>query len=215
MLTGARRNAAWSVSAALLSYGVAASASPADPPELQRLAARDRSALLAGERVERPIEFTTESGHYTGGISYQVVRASPEAVLAALANPRNLPSMLPRTQSAREVGSAGELTEIELVQGQSPFIARYTIVLERLPERGELRFWLDPRAFHDIHDVWGFFRARPLDAARTLITVAAAVDLGGGIFVGLLEPRVQRVVLGSVTGIRDFLEPSRWALRSF
>jgi hypothetical protein len=172
----------------------------------------ERQQLTSGGRVERPLTFAPGSGSYVGGIAYQVVHRSPEAVLSALLDVRHLAEMLPRTRSARLVSSESGRAHIELEQGQAPFIARYTIVLERAANSDELRFWLDPSAPHDIRDVFGFFRVRPLGQGDSVITVGAAVDLGPGLFTGLFEPRVQAVVLRSVTQIRDFMEPGRMAL---
>ncbi|MGC4091347.1 MAG: SRPBCC family protein [Polyangiaceae bacterium] len=188
--------------------GLAAPSSPA-------LAVAERQALSEGQRIERPLSFTTGQGSYVGGVSYQVVESPPEVVLAALLDAGNLPSMLPRTRSARVVSVDAKLTRIELEQGSAPFIARYTIVVERSPDQSELRFWLDQRAPHDLRDVWGFFRAKSFGPGRTLLSVGAAVDLGPGILRPLLEPRVRSAVLASVTGVRDFVEPRRLALLGY
>lgn len=175
----------------------------------------ERKQLLAGGRVERPLTFAAGKGSYVGGIAYQVVRRSPAEVLSALLDVRHLAEMLPRTRSARLLSSEPGRARVELEQGQAPFIARYTIVIERAPGADELRFWLDPSAPHDIRDVFGFFRVRALTSADSVITVGAAVDLGPGLFTGLFEDRVQAVVLRSVTKIRDFMEPGRVALLGY
>ncbi|MFZ5894084.1 MAG: hypothetical protein ACOY0T_23690 [Myxococcota bacterium] len=177
------------------------------------LAASEREALAAGQRVERPLTFTTSEGSYVGGVSYQVVHTPPEEILAALLDAANLPAMLPRTQAARVVSIEGGLTRIELTQGAAPFLARYTIVVARSADHSELRFWLDQRAPHDVRDVWGFFRAKPFGPGRTLLSVGAAVDLGPSLLRSLLDSKVRSAVLASVTGIRDFVEPRRLALR--
>jgi hypothetical protein len=184
----------------------------AGPPELKPW---EQQVLTSGGRVERPLSFAPGKGSYVGGIAYQVVHRSPEAVMSALLEVRRLSEMLPRTHSARLVSSEPGRARIELEQGQAPFVARYTIVLERAPGSDELRFWLDPSAPHDIKDVFGFFRVRPLGQGDSLLTVGAAVDLGPGLFTGLFEPRVQAVVLRSVTKIRDFMEPGRVALVAY
>jgi hypothetical protein len=88
---------------------------------LQRdvLAPREREALLAGESVTRPLVFERDGGRYVGGVSYQVVRARPEQVLAAMGSPKDLALMLPRTKSARMVGVGAHGARIELTQGTS------------------------------------------------------------------------------------------------
>lgn len=180
-------------------------------PRASALKVTERDAIVAGQRVERPITFTTGDGSYVGGVAYQVVHSPPEEILTALLDAANLPAMLPRTQSAKVVSVDSGLTRIELVQGAAPFLARYTIVVQPSADRSELRFWLDQRAPHDIRDVWGFFRVKPFGRGRTLLSVGAAVDLGGSLLRPLFDAKVTQAVLSSVTGIRDFVEPRRLA----
>lgn len=145
-------------------------------------------------------------GRYVGGVSYQLVRSSPEQVLAALASPRKLPFLLPRTKSARLVGVDSRGARIELCQGTALFDATYTVRLHRV--RGdELRFALDPSAPHAIRDVWGYVRARPFGNDQSLVTVAVALDLGPGMVRALFEERIQRVILGAPRQIREYFEP--------
>jgi len=177
----------------------------------QPLSAVERGQLLAGGRIERPLSRAGAAGRTVGGIGYQVVSSSPAEVVAALLDVSRLPQMLPNTRSARLVARAEGLAYVELEQGVAPFIARYTIVLQPVPGSDLVRFWLDPRFSHDIEDVFGFFRVEPLGPQRSLLTAAVAVDLGDGLLSSLFERRVQALVLRSVTSIRDFLEPPRWA----
>src|SRR5689334_250416 len=62
--------------------------------------AREQESLGAGKMVSRPLSFDDGAGHYVGGVSYQVVDARPELVLAALSDVNNWPEALPRTKSA-------------------------------------------------------------------------------------------------------------------
>jgi len=177
----------------------------------QPLSAFERGQLWVGERIERPLSLTGTAGRTVGGIGYQVVSSPPAEVVAALLDVSRLPQMLPNTRSARLVAREGGLAFVELEQGVAPFIARYTIVLQPVPGSDQVRFWLDQRFSHDIEDVFGFFRVEPLGPQRSLLTAAVAVDLGDGLLSSLFERRVQALVLRSVTSIRDFLEPPRWA----
>ncbi len=174
------------------------------------LSAQERAQIRAGARVERPFRFEDHGGKYVGGIAYQLVRESAPVVLSALLDARQLPAMLPRTRSARLIDTRDGLTRVELEQGQAPFVARYTVVLKAVSS-SELRFWIDGSRPRDLRDVFGFFRAEPFGNERTLVTLGAAVDLGPSLVRGWLEDRVERVVLSSVTGIRDFLEPRHLA----
>jgi len=174
------------------------------------LTAREQSSLHAGRMVSRAVRFEQAGGHYVGGVSYQVVDARPELVLAALSDVGNWPDALPRTKSARLLDSVNGVSRVELVQGGSFVDARYTVMLERVD--GEtIRFWLDPSEPHDIRDVWGFFRVKPLPGGRALITVGAALDLGDGL-PRLFEDKIAGMMLRAPRQIRDFVAPRALAL---
>src|SRR5215216_987799 len=134
-------------------------------PEPSALSKHERAALDAGVMVSRALRFAQQGGRYVGGVSYQVVDARPELVLAALSDVNNWPEALPRTKSARLLESRDGLSRVELVQGGSFVDARYTVVLDRA-DAETIRFWLDPSAPHDIRDVWGFFRVKALTGGR-------------------------------------------------
>jgi hypothetical protein len=173
--------------------------------------AQERDTLHAGGMISRALRFQHDGGRYVGGVSYQVVDARPELVLAALSDVSNWPEALPRTKSARLIESRDGLSRVELVQGSSLVDARYTVVLDRA-DAETIRFWLDPAAPHDIHDVWGFFRVRELPGGRSLITVGAALDLGDGLTRMLFEDKIAGMLLRAPHKIRQFVEPRALAL---
>lgn len=182
-------------------------------PAQARFSASERDALGGGGMVSRPLRFDQQGGSYVGGVSYQVVDARPEMVLAALSDVANWPEALPKTKSARLVASANGISRVELVQGGSLVDARYALMLERAD--GEtIRFWLDPSRPHDIRDVWGFFRVQAFPGGRSLITVGAALDLGDGLARALFEDKIARMVLHAPQKIRAFVEPRALALGS-
>lgn len=196
-----------------LSLSLPAAAEPSGRPghSATPFTAHEREALDAGGMVSRALRFQHEGGRYVGGVSYQVVDARPELVLAALSDVSNWPEALPRTKSARLLSSHDGRSRVELVQGSSLVDARYTVVLDRA-DAETIRFWLDPSAPHDIHDVWGFFRVRELPGGRSLITVGAALDLGDGITRLLFEDKIAGMLLRAPSKIRQFVEPRALAL---
>jgi hypothetical protein len=176
----------------------------AQPSPLSR---PERARLESGAMVSRSLSFEEGQGRYVGGVSYQVVDAQPEVVLAALSDVSNWPDALPRTKAARLVSSADGLSRVELVQGTALVDARYTVVLARGTDGETIRFWLDPTQPHDIRDVWGYFRVRAMPGGRSLITVGAALDLGDGITRLLFEDKIARMMLLAPRQIRAFVEP--------
>lgn len=173
------------------------------------LSSSEREALLGGQVVARPMQFETESGSYRGGVSYSLVNAPAAAVLSALSNVDTLPQALPHTKSARLIDVRGGLARVELVHGDG---TTYTVHIERSAPRSELRFWLDPSRPHDISDVFGFFRVESFGDGKSLVTVAAALDLGPGITSLFFSDAIERSVLSTPGRIRGYVEPRALAL---
>ena len=171
----------------------------------------EREALLGGEVVSRPLHFETDAGSYVGGLSYSVVHAPAATVLVALSDVNALPQALPRTKSARLVDVRGSEARVELVQGSGALEASYTVRMERVPGRSELRFSLDRSRPHDIEDVFGFFRVEPFGEGQSLVTVAVALNLGSGVTSLFFSDAIERVVLSAPRQIRDYVEPHAFA----
>jgi len=184
---------------------------PVDAAALPAALSRsERQALLGGETVARPVRFERgEDGSYIGGVSYQVVRASPARVLSALSDVDALPRALPRTERATLVAREQDGVRIELTQGKAPFLATYTLKLQQSGSGESIRFWLDPSRPHDVRDVWGYFRVTPFGRDRSLVTVAVALDLGPGLARLLLTDRVEHIILRAPAKIREYVEPAR------
>lgn len=201
---------AWVVAGALVVLPGAAHAERPRAAPARGFTASEREALAAGATVSRPVRFERgENGSYIGGVSYQVVRATPGAVMAALASVENLPRALPRTQSATLVRSAGRTATVELTQGKAPFLVTYSVHLEQTEAGNALRFWLDPSRPHDVRDVWGFVRVTPFGSGTSLITLAVALDIGPGIARAFFTDPIERMILRAPAKIRAYVEPTR------
>jgi hypothetical protein len=198
--------------AALASASTPARAADAASGSSRAMVRSEREALLAGEVVSRPMHFDTQNGSYRGGLSYSLVNAPAAAVLSALSNVETLPQALPNTKSARLIDVRGGLARVELVHGGG---TTYTVHIQRTATaccRSELRFWLDSSRPHDINDVFGFFRVEPFGEGKSLVTVAAALDLGSGLTSLLFSDAIERRVLSTPGRIREYVEPRAFAL---
>lgn len=189
-------------------HSAAASGEP--PAGAAALTPAQRAALHAGQIVEHPVSFQHHGRSYVGGVSYLLVRASPERVFSLLNRLPTLTDVLPRTRRSELIDRQGQRVRVELEQGSGVASTTYTVVFERdtqALQRGEhmVRFWLDPSRPHGIADVWGFFRATRFDERSSLVTVGALVDLGPGLLKMLFEGRVQRAILRLPHRIRDAL----------
>ncbi len=176
--------------------------------QVEELSDADQGALADGRTVSRKVRFTRgRHGAYVGGVSYQIVKASPAEILKALSDVRALPHALPRTLSADLVSSAGRSARVELTQGKAPFLATYTVHLQQAHEGDAIKFWLDPSRPHDVRDVFGYFRVTPFGPGKSLVTVAVALDIGPGLARMLFEDGVERIILRAPDKIRAFVEP--------
>ncbi|HVU02123.1 MAG TPA: SRPBCC family protein [Polyangiaceae bacterium] len=189
--------------AGALGNGAALSARSAD----ESVSVGERRDVAAGLVVTKPLEFDRGDHHYIGGIARGLVPATPDQVLAALDDVDALRAMLPRTKRATFVDAEGGARRIELRQGNSVVDATYTVRLAPTGP-GELGFRLDPSRPHDIDDVYGYFKVEPYDGTRSLVTVAAAVDVGSGLTVMLFGKRVQDVILSTPGAMKTFFARS-------
>ena len=168
------------------------------------ITAPERAQVMAGALVTRPLDFDRGGAHYVGGIATGVVPAAATDVLAAMDDMGALGTMLPRTKRATLIDSHGAARRIELRQGNSIIDATYTVELAPGATPGELQFHLDPSRPHDIEDVYGYFKVERVDARHSLVTVAAAVDVGSGLTAMLFGKRVQDVILSAPVAMRDY-----------
>lgn len=168
--------------------------------------ATEEKQLERGELVSRPMAFEKNGARYIGGISYQVVKATPDRVLSAIRDPDQLAKMLPRTQRVTLVDEQGPHRWLELEQGNNFVKARYTVVLEDHPNNGEIAFRLDRHRPHDIDDVYGSFRVQAMNDDRSIIAVTAALDVGSGIVRMFFENKIQALILGTAAHMRDVIE---------
>ncbi|MET0595463.1 MAG: SRPBCC family protein [Polyangiaceae bacterium] len=195
----------------ILAVVTASTAAYAARPELSETEIVD---LQAGRMVSRPDEVDRDGRHYIGGVSYVMIDAPAEQVLAVLGDVRTYREILPRTRSLRWFGIArnGDAI-IELEQGNAIAHGKYVARVHRdEPKSGDgpatVRFWLDHRYPHDIADANGFFHVESV-GDRTLVTYLVMVDLGGGWFSGMFEGRIRRAALSTPMLVKKYVESHR------
>jgi hypothetical protein len=161
-------------------------------------------ALATGHVVTEPFDFERGDSHYVGGVSSGLVPAPPDQVLAAVLDAHSLAAMLPKTKRVSLVEASGDKRRIELLQGNSFVSATYTVEIAATDTPGEVRFHLDRSRRHDIDDVYGYFKVRRYDDRRSLVTVAAAVDIGSSFTTMLFGKHVQQVILSTPNVMRAY-----------
>jgi hypothetical protein len=181
---------------ALLGAGRTARADSLSEAEMRR--------LLRGETVERAQSLERGDRRYVGGLAYVVVDTALDGLSPILSNVDDWRRILPSARSARRVGELGGDTLVEMTHGSALLQAKYTMRVHR--EDHEVRFWMDPRRFHDIEDAWGFLRAEPMADGRTLVVYGILIDMGPGLLRDLFEGTVRRLALSVPARVRAFAE---------
>ena len=194
--------------AAVASLATAARADSLTPSEMSRLA--------HGETVSRLQTIDGDAHRYVGGVTYTVMDSTPEEMASLLDDVASYLHVLPKTKSARLVGTKGGDALIELRQGNDVYETSYTVRVHRVPDEGRgktVRFWLDPSRPHGIDDAWGFFRVEALAAGpgehaehgRVLLTYGVLLDMGSGIGRLLFEEKVRGLMLSVPELVRVYV----------
>ncbi|MBV9946522.1 MAG: SRPBCC family protein [Myxococcales bacterium] len=173
---------------------------------------RDESDRLEnGATVARAQTVERGGRRYVGGVAYTVVDAPPTEFAALLDDVDGWRRFLPKTRSARRVGTDRGDALIEITHGTSLLQVTYTVRLHR--DGSSVRFWIDPARSHDIEDVWGYFRATPIAGRRTLVSYGILIDMGPGLLRDLFEGQVRQAALAVPDRVRGLLLERRSAER--
>lgn len=175
--------------------GAVARADGLSPGETQR--------LERGETIVRSQTIEHGPRHYVGGVTYTVVDGASQDLGPMLDDVAVWRRIVPKTRSARRVGSTGRDVLVEMTSGTALVQATYTMRVHR--EGPLVRFWVEPTRRHDIEDAWGFVRAEPIAEHRTLVTYGVLVNLGPGIVRDLFEARVRDLALSVPDRLRGFV----------
>jgi hypothetical protein len=172
------------------------------------LPADEVARLSRGELVRRPLDLELPQGGYFGGISYAVIRAPVDTVIAVVADPSSYPRILPMTLESRLLRQVGADLSVYFRQGGRAGSAAYVLTIRR-ESPGLFRFWLDPSMVHEIADLWGFLRVQPWDRTSSLLTYAALLRLDFGLVKLLFSEKIREYALGTPELVRSFVQGQR------
>lgn len=193
--------------AVLLVVALGALVATATPAHAEPLRPDEMAALDRGATVRRRMELEHDGDRYAVGLAYAVLRAPVREVMAAVSDVEAYSLILPRLQDAREVRRRGEHRWVRFRHATKLGTAEYSCVLHR--ESGRVvRFWMDPSRPHDVDDMFGYFRAEPFGAGRTLFTYAIALRLPFAIR-SLFEDRIVDFALDTPALLRRYLQRTR------
>jgi hypothetical protein len=164
---------------------------------------------MSGGTVARAQGLERGDRRYVGGVAYTIVDAPARQLAALLDDIPGWRRFLPKTRDARHVGTAAGDTLVEVTHGSAILRVSYTMRVRR--DGNVVRFWMDASRPHDIEDLWGFFRAEPLDSERMLVTYGILIDMGPGLLRDLFEDRVRELALTVPQRVRGLLLERRAA----
>lgn len=172
---------------------------------LPALSARETHALFAERAV---VARSFSIGDASALVAYAVVDAPASEVLRVLADVRSYPHVLPVNRGARTLAIADRDTWVALEHGTSLVSAKFVARVRAEPGH-IIRFWLDPRFEHDVDSVWGYFRVERISARGSLLTYAAALDIGSPIWKALFTGAVMKHARRTPELVRAYVERSR------
>lgn len=178
------------------------------------LTADEYARLAHGEVVSRPRLADVGTSRFIGGVSYVVVRGSPEGIQKLLRDPKSYGSLVPRLKQAALVGENEGDKYLRILH--SLFGASYTVRVHEEPH--EFQFWVDKLKPHDVDDAWGYLHYQPVSEVpglglgesfalgsgsqlahgcdqRLLVTYAIMIRLGPGIVRELFSERLRSAAL--------------------
>lgn len=194
-----------SLSAAACARIGAVPTTPPSEPSLSgaRLTQAERRKLQSGQLVSKSFSFRDDRGKYIGAVSHVVTLLPPELVLDLIFEIEDIPKWLPFNHGTEIVGGADDDLVVEMRQGVEPFIATFSVNVERRDPT--IRWELDSTRPHDIADLRGYFTARPWDQDTTLMSTGIAVDLGTGVL-RMLEKEIARVIPDATVDAQFYLQ---------
>lgn len=190
---------------ALAPAGAEAQAAVASRP----LSGAERARLARGQLVTRPTTQSRGSLELIGGVSYQVIDATPDAVWSAMAEPRQWRRMLPQVTESREVASRGTERTIFLRQSQGPISKSYYLRATYEASRRELTFVLDTDRPHDLRAAWGFMSVHSYGDGQALLSYGAMVDIGDGLLASMVRGTMHEWLLKVPSTIKRYVERRR------
>jgi ribosome-associated toxin RatA of RatAB toxin-antitoxin module len=168
--------------------------------------ATERAALDAGRLVVRPRTDRRGSRILVGGTSWQVVSLPADAVWRAVVDVPRYVHLLPNCAEARVVATHGERRTVYVRHESGPLTAVYHLSAHFDATRRDLTFNVDPSRPRSIEAAWGFLTVRSFDDSRSLVSFGAMVDLGSGLFGGLMRESIHAVVLRVPAMLKRFVE---------
>jgi ribosome-associated toxin RatA of RatAB toxin-antitoxin module len=177
--------------------------------ESREFSSEEEARLRAGKLVVRPEQRRVSGEHLLGGMSWQLIDATPTRVWRTLSDVHAYPHFLPAVEEAVLVESNGAKQSIFIRHHLGFIRASYWVRALLEPAHGRLRFKLDREHPSSIRDAWGELRVTPFQHEQSVVSLAIMADLGDGLFVGLARSNVHEWMLRVPEQLKHYVESHR------
>lgn len=167
---------------------------------------REREELSAGKLVSRPSRERRGDLRLIGGASWQVVRATPDALFRALLDTDHYPRMFPGLSRAELVSSHETLRRVRFEHKKGPLGVSYRLALQIDAQRRDITFKLNDPLDSSLRAAWGFLSVREFGVGKTLLSYGVMADPGDGLVVGLVRGVIHDWLLKVPQTVRWFVE---------
>jgi ribosome-associated toxin RatA of RatAB toxin-antitoxin module len=206
-----RHSIAWAgvVAVAGAAYAWLAPVSHAGASETREFSSEESALLRAGKLVVRAEQRTTPNSHLLGGLSWQVINATPAATWRAMTDVRAYPRFLPAVEEARLLEVVGPTQTVSIRHRLGFITADYCVRVVEDAARGRIRFRLDHDHPSSIRDAWGELSVSAYPNHQSVVSLAIMADLGEGLIVGLVRANVHEWMLRVPEQLKRYVESHR------
>jgi hypothetical protein len=165
----------------------------------------EKSKLAAGQLVVRRVAEEKNGLRLIGGSSWQLIKASPEAVFRALLDTQHYNHMLPTVSRAQLISESATLRRVKLEHKKGPLGVSYRMALMIDPARRDISFKLNDPLESGVRAAWGYLTVTAW-GDRSLLSYGVMADPGDGLVVGLVRSVIQDWLLRVPEQTKRFIE---------
>jgi ribosome-associated toxin RatA of RatAB toxin-antitoxin module len=177
--------------------------------ESREFSSEEEAQLRAGKLVVRPEERHVGRARLLGGMSWQLIDATPSRVWRALTDVRAYPRFLPAVEQAQLMESNGSRESLFIRHRLGFITASYWVNAVLEATHGRLRFKLDREHPSSIKDAWGELRVTPFEREQSVVSLAIMTDLGDGLVAGLVRANVHEWMLRVPEQLKRYMSTHR------
>ena len=167
---------------------------------------QEEQRLRDGHLVVRPTEVIRGKSRFMGGLSWQLVNASPERVWRALSDVRTYHRYLPAVEEAKFVELSGNEQRLFIRHRMGFISASYFVLAAPDGAKGRVSFRLDRSRPSSIRDAFGEVRVTAYPQGRSVVSLAILADVGDGLLAGLVRSNIHEWMLRVPEQLKKFVE---------